>query len=115
VRPVRDYSYVLELPKQEQAAILSKAEKVRKFRQSARAPPSCPEPKRNKCHWDHLLEEAEWMAKEFQRSGRAATGFLLPPTAVGGRHLSTGCGGRHHLQAFMALPLEGGSECSCCG
>ncbi|KAF5841242.1 hypothetical protein DUNSADRAFT_13887 [Dunaliella salina] len=27
----------------------------------------CPEPKRIKSHWDHVLEEMEWLAKDFQR------------------------------------------------
>ncbi|WIA20226.1 hypothetical protein OEZ85_006067 [Tetradesmus obliquus] len=65
-RVYKDYSYVLALPKAEQQEILTQADKVRKARGAARAAPF-PEPKRNKCHWDHLLEEAEWMAKEFQR------------------------------------------------
>ncbi|WIA40512.1 hypothetical protein OEZ86_013861 [Tetradesmus obliquus] len=65
-RVYKDYSYVLALPKAEQQEILAQADKVRKARGAARAAPF-PEPKRNKCHWDHLLEEAEWMAKEFQR------------------------------------------------
>ncbi len=29
--------------------------------------PVFPEPKRTKSHWDFLLEEMEWMAKEFSR------------------------------------------------
>lgn len=28
---------------------------------------TCPEPKRIKSHWDHVLEEMEWLAKDFQR------------------------------------------------
>jgi hypothetical protein len=39
---------------------------IRKQRALARSGPAA-EPNRNKTHWDHLLEEADWMAKEFQR------------------------------------------------
>ena len=29
--------------------------------------PAFPEPKRSKAHWDHVLEEMNWMAKEFSK------------------------------------------------
>ena len=29
--------------------------------------PACPVPKRVKSNWDHVLEEMEWLAKDFQR------------------------------------------------
>ena len=29
--------------------------------------PAFPEPKRGKAHWDHVLEEMNWMAKEFSK------------------------------------------------
>jgi hypothetical protein len=82
VHVYRDYSYVLDLPKEEQQMILANAEKVRKARGAARAAPF-PEPKRNKCHWDHLLEEAEWMAKEFQRCARSSSSCCMDSCGCG--------------------------------
>ena len=29
--------------------------------------PILPEPKRKKVHWDHLMEEMTWLAKEFSK------------------------------------------------
>lgn len=49
-------------------ALLDKAAAIRKLRDSlARPMPAAPEPKRPKVHWDHLLEEMTWLAKEFQK------------------------------------------------
>ena len=36
-------------------------------RRHAKQLPSFPEPKRSKVHWDHVLEEMSWMAKEFSK------------------------------------------------
>jgi hypothetical protein len=69
---------------------------VRRARALARAPPGA-EPRRNKTHWDHLLEEAEWMAKEFQRCVRACV-------CVCGCACVGGCGGG-----------EGAGSCVCLG
>ncbi len=43
------------------AAVLEARDKL------SRQLPTFPEPKRGKAHWDFLLEEMEWMAKEFAR------------------------------------------------
>ena len=46
--------------------MLAQAKKIREKR-SHRALVPAPEPKRGKVHWDFLLEEMQWMAKEFAR------------------------------------------------
>ena len=49
-------------------ALLEEAAAIRRLRDSlARPMPPAPEPKRAKTHWDHLLEEMTWLAKEFQK------------------------------------------------
>ncbi len=49
--------------------LLERAAQIRKLRDSlARPAPPAAEPKRPKTHWDHLLEEMTWLAKEFQKS-----------------------------------------------
>jgi hypothetical protein len=57
---------VLSMSKVDQNKLLNQAAALRKTRHLARAAAPV-EPKRNKTHWDHLLEEVIWMAKEFQR------------------------------------------------
>ncbi|KAL0045752.1 hypothetical protein WJX82_003498 [Trebouxia sp. C0006] len=39
-------------------------------RRNTKQLPSFPEPKRGKAHWDHVLEEMNWMAKEFSKERR---------------------------------------------
>ena len=46
--------------------MLAKAKKIKR-RRDPRALAHYPEPKRGKVHWDFLLEEMQWMAKEFAR------------------------------------------------
>lgn len=46
---------------------LAAAAEVRKRLGAAKAAPLNPEPKQGKLHWEHLLAEMAWMAKEFQR------------------------------------------------
>lgn len=36
-------------------------------RRNTKQMPAFPEPKRGKVHWDHVLEEMNWMAKEFSK------------------------------------------------
>jgi len=36
-------------------------------RRNTKQLPAFPEPKRGKTHWDHVLEEMNWMAKEFSK------------------------------------------------
>ena len=36
-------------------------------RRNSKQLPAFPEPKRGKAHWDHVLEEMNWMAKEFSK------------------------------------------------
>lgn len=48
--------------------VLDQAAAIRELRERMTRPlPTYPEPKRTKVHWDFLLEEMEWMAKEFSR------------------------------------------------
>ena len=48
--------------------LLEEAAAIRRLRDSlARPAPPAIEPKRPKTHWDHLLEEMAWLAKEFQK------------------------------------------------
>jgi hypothetical protein len=48
--------------------VLDQAAAIRELRERmTRQLPVFPEPKRTKVHWDFLLEEMEWMAKEFSR------------------------------------------------
>ncbi len=44
--------------------ILKQAEAIRKRRNAGRVP-AAPEPKRNRTHWDYVLEEMKWMSTEF--------------------------------------------------
>jgi len=46
--------------------VIALAKKIRGER-SHKALVPAPEPKRGKLHWDFLLEEMQWMAKEFIR------------------------------------------------
>lgn len=48
--------------------VLQRAEEIRAARDAfARPMPPAPEPKRPKVHWDFLLEEMTWLAKEFAK------------------------------------------------
>ena len=49
-----------------QEAVLTRAANVLRAR-DIKILPVFPEPKRPKTHWDHLLEEMQWMAKEFAK------------------------------------------------
>ena len=52
--------------------ILKRAAAIRAARDAAARPlPAAPEPKRTKTHWDFLLEEMTWLAKEFQKCAPA--------------------------------------------
>ncbi len=53
--------------------LLEEAAAIRRLRDSlARPAPPTIEPKRPKTHWDHLLEEMAWLAKEFQKCACAS-------------------------------------------
>ena len=53
---------------QQEEDLLERAAEIRRLRDSlARPAPPAAEPKRPKTHWDHLLEEMAWLAKEFQK------------------------------------------------
>ena len=45
-------------------AIVDQAHSIHE-RRNMKQLPAFPEPKRGKTHWDHVLEEMNWMAKEF--------------------------------------------------
>ena len=61
-------------------ALLERAAAIGRARdRAARQLPTAQEPKRGKAHWDFVLEEMAWMAKEFQRCAHCpATTHLLP-------------------------------------
>ena len=50
----------------QQDAIIGRANQIYE-RRNTKQMPSFPEPKRGKAHWDHMLEEMNWMAKEFSK------------------------------------------------
>lgn len=47
-------------------AIIGRANQIYEWRNTKQMP-AFPEPKRSKVHWDHVLEEMNWMAKEFSK------------------------------------------------
>lgn len=47
-------------------AVIQQANKIYEQRTTKQLP-AFPEPKRGKVHWDHVLEEMNWMAKEFSK------------------------------------------------
>ena len=47
-------------------ALVERAEMIQE-RRTMKQLPAFPEPKRGKAHWDHVLEEMNWMAKEFSK------------------------------------------------
>jgi HSA len=49
-------------------------------RRNTKALPAFPEPKRGKAHWDFVLEEMAWMAKEFVK---CAPSFRVPACVPG--------------------------------
>ena len=55
-----------EAQKEADDAILARAKAIRRVRYQKSWQPSA-EPKREKEHWDFLLDEMQWMAKEFAR------------------------------------------------
>lgn len=70
-----------ERERERQEALLQCAAEIRAARDAAARPlPAAPEPKRAKAHWDFLLEEMAWLAKEFQKCGRPLHTFLSRPS-----------------------------------
>ena len=55
--------------------LLDAAEAIEATRATAAAPPH-PEPRRNPDHWDALLREMAWLAKEFAKERRWETGAV---------------------------------------
>ena len=47
-------------------ALIARANQIYE-RRNTKQMPAFPEPKRGKAHWDHVLEEMNWMAKEFSK------------------------------------------------
>ena len=47
-------------------ALIARAHQIYE-RRNTKQMPVFPEPKRGKVHWDHVLEEMNWMAKEFSK------------------------------------------------
>ncbi|KAK9804733.1 hypothetical protein WJX72_002805 [[Myrmecia] bisecta] len=54
---------------QHEEAVLARAREISE-RQAGKLLPMFPEPKRPKTHWDYVLEEMQWMAKEFAKERR---------------------------------------------
>ena len=50
----------------EEDELIERAQAIYK-RRNTKQLPMFPEPKRGKAHWDHVLEEMTWMAKEFSK------------------------------------------------
>ncbi|KAI7839523.1 hypothetical protein COHA_006706, partial [Chlorella ohadii] len=55
-----------EQQRREEDAVLAQAKRIQEVLSAAKVPP-CPEPKRGKMHWDCVLEEMAWLAKEFAK------------------------------------------------
>ena len=78
----------------EEDALLERAAEVARARDAAaRQLPASQEPKRGKAHWDFVMEEMAWMAKEFQRCGPGLLSVRLRRCA----RL------RHHVHAHSLL------------
>eukprot|EP00854_Cymbomonas_tetramitiformis_P010703 gene10703-12660_t len=54
----------------EEAAIMRRVQEIRTQVIPDKAPPKFPEPARNKTHWDFLLEEMAWLAKDMEKERR---------------------------------------------
>ena len=66
-------------------ALLERAAEVSRARDAAaRQLPSSQEPKRGKAHWDFVMEEMAWMAKEFQRCGPGPAHCVLAKVCAQG-------------------------------
>lgn len=55
-----------EAKREAENAVLARAKAIRRVRYQKTWQP-CAEPKHEKAHWDFLLNEMQWMAKEFAR------------------------------------------------
>ena len=70
----------MEERQEREDAILQRAADIRRTKAAA-SRTGWQEPKRPKGHWEHLLEEMQWMAKEFAKY--ASSHGLLPLTECG--------------------------------
>lgn len=66
---IEELQLYLQREIEEENKILSRAEVIRQEQAKGKMAPSA-EPKRPKVHWDYLLDEMSWLAKEFQKERR---------------------------------------------
>lgn len=92
-------------------ALLERAAEVSRARDAAaRQLPASQEPKRGKAHWDFVMEEMAWMAKEFQRCGPGpALCALAKVCASEASCARTVIAGTTHLN-FLSVTCAVGSE-----
>lgn len=95
--------------------LLEQAREIRRARdRAARPPPAAHEPKRGKAHWDFVLEEMAWLAKEFSKCVPAnASCFAVPHQS----EWADSCGGMHACWTSLKLAAlcraRAGRPCAC--
>eukprot|EP00889_Picochlorum_renovo_P005417 jgi/Picre1/32447/NNA_007793.t1 len=66
---IEELQYHLQREMEEEDKVLQRAERIKQEVAKMRLP-AAPEPKRGKTHWDNMLQEMSWLAKEFQKERR---------------------------------------------
>ncbi|WPT11241.1 Protein PHOTOPERIOD-INDEPENDENT EARLY FLOWERING 1 [Picochlorum sp. SENEW3] len=66
---IEELQYHLQREMEEEDKVLRRAERIKQEVSKMRLP-AAPEPKRGKTHWDNMLQEMSWLAKEFQKERR---------------------------------------------
>ena len=66
---IEELQLQLQREMEEEEKVLAQAQKIRQDLARMKLPASH-EPKKQKTHWDHLLQEMVWLAKEFQKERR---------------------------------------------
>ena len=66
---VEELQYHLQREMEEEDKVLQRAERIKEDMAQLRLS-AAPEPKRGKTHWDNMLQEMSWLAKEFQKERR---------------------------------------------
>ena len=87
---------------EEEEAVLAKAKKIKK-RRDPRVLAHFPEPKKIKVHWDFLLEEMQWMAKEFARQAQT---LIYMCDSIPARENLTIWGSNNHLHIIRLHKKE---------
>jgi hypothetical protein len=76
--------------------------RAREVHQSTRVLPACPEPKRIKSHWDHVLEEMEWLSKDFMRCVVLGSCGRLWHRAAAGNDINL----QQQVQPWTSVPVR---------